>query len=112
MIVGHVGEGSGQAQLIRRAQARADRVLDLPQAADEGELLLVVNLLVVEHQGCPDGRVLRCGIGLQGWPASESGTLCRGDGVQGRGDRRRRAAPEAANVAFAHDAVDGDVSRG
>jgi len=40
-----------------------------------------------------------CGIGswgglwrrLLGWPASESGRLCRGDRGHGRGDRRRRA---------------------
>ena len=48
--VGDVGEGGGQAVLVRRAQARADGVLDVAQAAGEGELLLVVELLVVEHQ--------------------------------------------------------------
>src|SRR5256712_9505268 len=45
--IGHVGEGGGQAVLLRRAQARADRVLELTQAAAEGELLLVVDRLVM-----------------------------------------------------------------
>jgi hypothetical protein len=34
---------------------------------------------------------VRCGSGLLGRPASESGRLCRGARAQGRGDRRRRA---------------------
>jgi hypothetical protein len=33
---------------------------------------------------------VRCGSGLPGRPASESGRLCRGARAQGRGDRRRR----------------------
>src|SRR3989454_11351448 len=48
--IGHVGEGGGEAVLLRRAQARADRVLELTQTAAERELLLVVDLLVVEDQ--------------------------------------------------------------
>jgi hypothetical protein len=48
--IGHVGKGGGQTQSPRLAQARADRVLDLPQTAGEGELLLVVDRLVVEHE--------------------------------------------------------------
>src|SRR2546427_1502436 len=46
-VLGHVGEGGGQAVLLRRAQARADGVLELTQAAAEGELLLVVDRLVM-----------------------------------------------------------------
>ncbi len=48
--VGDVGEGRGQARLIGRPQAGADGVLDVAQALGEGELLGVVDLLVVEYQ--------------------------------------------------------------
>ena len=48
--VRHVGERRGQSQLVGRPQAGADGVLDLAQATREGQLLLVVELLVVEDQ--------------------------------------------------------------
>jgi hypothetical protein len=48
--IGDVGERRRQAVLVRRAQAGPDRVLDLPQAPGEGELLLVAQRLIVEHE--------------------------------------------------------------
>ncbi len=45
-----VGKRGGQPQLVGRAQAGADGVLDVTQAAREGQLLLVVERLVVEDQ--------------------------------------------------------------
>ena len=91
--VGDVGEGGGQAQLLRRAQARADRVLDLAQAAGEGELLRVVDLLVVEHQhGVPvhpgvDGRDVLGGQRLGHVDALDFGGEARADlaGADGHG---------------------------
>src|SRR5438094_670239 len=48
--VRYVGERGRQAVLVRRPQARADRVLELAQAAAEGQLLGVVDALVAEHE--------------------------------------------------------------
>src|SRR3989454_7851065 len=48
--VGHVGEGRRQPVLVGSAQAGADRVLELTEAPAEGELLLVVELLIVEDE--------------------------------------------------------------
>ena len=48
--VGDVGEGGRQPVLVGGAQAGVQRQLDLAEAAGEGELLLVVDVLVVEHQ--------------------------------------------------------------
>ena len=45
----HVGKRRRQPQLVRPAQAGADGVLDLAEAPREGELLLVVELLVMEQ---------------------------------------------------------------
>ena len=48
--IGHVGEAGGQAVLVGGAEARADGVLDVPEALGEGELLLVVDVLVVKDE--------------------------------------------------------------
>ena len=50
----------------------------------------------------------RCGVGSWGFlgrPASECGTLCRGDGGQGRGDRREMALI-SASLAERHPCLD------
>ena len=48
--VGDVGEGRGQPVVLRGPQARTDGMLEVAQALGEGELLGIVDLLVVEHE--------------------------------------------------------------
>ncbi len=45
-----IGKGGRQAVFVGRAQAGVQRQLDLAQTAGKGELLLVVDVLIVEHQ--------------------------------------------------------------
>ena len=64
--IGHVREGRWQAMILGRAQAGADRVLDVAETLREGELLLVVDVLVVkdQHRVLVHAGVDGVGIGL------------------------------------------------
>src|SRR5215211_5644803 len=54
-----IGKGRRQTVFAGSAQARADRQLDLAEAAGKGELLLVVDMLIAEDK---DGVLVHAGM--------------------------------------------------